>query len=145
MIQTHYDCPCLEKCPLNYAMSIIGGKWKLQIICTHNNKGTLLFNELRKKMDGISNTVLASSLRELEEKAEVCIPPDARDWDDLYRADCLSKEFMDAGLYRGTLYLCETADEKAYHIYVHAYRKNRLTKFTLDFRNRLYSAEVKED
>ena len=84
-------------------------------------------------------------LRELEEKAEVCIPPDARDWDDLYRADCLSKEFMDAGLYRGTLYLCETADEKAYHIYVHAYRKNRLAKFTLDFRNRLYSAEVKED
>ncbi|MEI3478198.1 MAG: hypothetical protein V8Q84_02810 [Bilophila sp.] len=52
---------------------------------------------------------------------------------------------MDAGLYRGTLYLCETADEKAYHIYVHAYRKNRLAKFTLDFRNRLYSAEVKED
>ena len=84
-------------------------------------------------------------LRELEEKAEVCIPLDARDWDDLYRADCLSKEFMDAGLYRGTLYLCETADEKAYHIYVHAYRKNRLAKFTLDFRNRLYSAEVKED
>ena len=68
MIQTHYDCPCLEKCPLNYAMSIIGGKWKMQIICTLNNKGTLRYNELRKKMDGISNTVLASSLRELEEK-----------------------------------------------------------------------------
>lgn len=57
MIQTHYDCPCLEKCPLNYAMSIIGGKWKMQIICTLNNKGTLRYNELRKKMDGISNTV----------------------------------------------------------------------------------------
>lgn len=60
-------------------------------------------------------------LRELEEKVEVCIPLDARDWNDLYRADCLSKEFMDAGLYRGTLYLCETADQKAYHIYVYAY------------------------
>ena len=71
MIETHYDCPCLEKCPLNYAMSIIGGKWKMQIICALNNKGPLRYNELRKKLGGISNTVLASSLRELEEKGLV--------------------------------------------------------------------------
>ena len=71
MIETHYDCPCLDKCPLNYAMTIIGGKWKMQIICTLNNKGTMRYNELRKQMDGISNTVLASSLRELEEKGLV--------------------------------------------------------------------------
>ena len=67
MIETHYDCPCLEKCPLNYAMSIIGGKWKMQIICALNNQGRLRYNELRRKLDGISNTVLASSLKELEE------------------------------------------------------------------------------
>ncbi len=66
MIDTHYDCPCLEKCPLNYAMSIIGGKWKMQIICALNNKGTLRYNQLRRKMDKISNTVLAASLKELE-------------------------------------------------------------------------------
>ena len=71
MIETHYDCPCLEKCPLSYAMSIIGGKWKMQIICALNNKGTLRYNELRKKLGGISNTVLAASLRELEEKGLV--------------------------------------------------------------------------
>ena len=71
MIATHYDCPCLEKCPLNYAMSIIGSKWKMQIICALNNKGTLRYNELRRRMDGISNTVLASSLRELEEEGLV--------------------------------------------------------------------------
>ena len=71
MIETHYDCPCLEKCPLNYAMSIIGGKWKMQIICALNNKGTLRYNELRRKMDKISNTVLAASLRELEEEGLV--------------------------------------------------------------------------
>ena len=65
MLETHYECPCLDKCPLNYAMSIIGGKWKMQIICALNNRGTLRYNELRRKMDGISNTVLASSLREL--------------------------------------------------------------------------------
>lgn len=66
MIDTHYDCPCLEKCPLNYAMSIIGGKWKMQIICALNNKGALRYNQLRRKMDKISNTVLAASLKELE-------------------------------------------------------------------------------
>lgn len=67
MIETHYNCPCLEKCPLNYAMSIIGSKWKMQIICTLNNQGRLRYNELKRKLDGISNTVLSSSLKELEE------------------------------------------------------------------------------
>ena len=71
MLETHYECPCLDKCPLSYAMSIIGGKWKMQIICALNNRGTLRYNELRRKMDGISNTVLASSLRELEEEGLV--------------------------------------------------------------------------
>lgn len=67
MIETHYDCPCLEKCPLNYAMSIIGGKWKMQILCALNNQGKMRYNELKRKLDGISNTVLAGSLKELEE------------------------------------------------------------------------------
>ncbi|MCQ2550810.1 MAG: helix-turn-helix transcriptional regulator [Clostridia bacterium] len=67
MIKTHYDCPCLESCPLNHAMTIIGGKWKMQIICALNNKGVLRYNELKKQMPGISNNVLASALKELEE------------------------------------------------------------------------------
>lgn len=66
MIDTHYDCPCLESCPLHYAMGVIGGKWKVQIICALNSAGTLRYNALKKKLDGVSNTVLASSLRELE-------------------------------------------------------------------------------
>ena len=71
MIETHYDCPCLEKCPLSYAMSLIGGKWKMQIICALNNKGALRYNELRRTMDKISNTVLAASLKEMEEEGHV--------------------------------------------------------------------------
>ena len=71
MIETHYDCPCLEKCPLSYAMSLIGGKWKMQIICALNNKGALRYNELRRTMDKISNTVLAASLKEMEEEGLV--------------------------------------------------------------------------
>ena len=71
MIETHYDCPCLEKCPLSYAMSLIGGKWKMQIICALNNKGALRYNELRRTMDKRSNTVLAASLKEMEEEGLV--------------------------------------------------------------------------
>ena len=63
---SHYDCPCMEKCPLHYAMSVIGGKWKVQIVCALTNAGALRYNALRAKLDGISNTVLAASLRELE-------------------------------------------------------------------------------
>lgn len=64
---SHYDCPCMEKCPLHYAMSIIGGKWKVQIVCALTNAGQLRYNALRARLDGISNTVLASALRELEQ------------------------------------------------------------------------------
>lgn len=67
MIETHYDCPCLENCPLNFAMSVIGGKWKMQIICALNNKGSLRYNELKRRVGGVSNTVLANSLKELED------------------------------------------------------------------------------
>ena len=63
---SHYDCPCMEKCPLHYAMSLIGGKWKVQILCSGTNAGTIRYNALRGKLVGISNTVLASALRELE-------------------------------------------------------------------------------
>ena len=33
MSESHYDCPCMEKCPLHHAMQLIGGKWKVQILC----------------------------------------------------------------------------------------------------------------
>lgn len=66
MPQSHYDCPCMEKCPLHHAMQLIGGKWKVQILCAVANAGAIRYNALRSKLDGISNTVLASALRELE-------------------------------------------------------------------------------
>ena len=62
MPQSHYDCPCMEKCPLHHAMQLIGGKWKVQILCAVANAGAIRYNALRSKLDGISNTVLASAL-----------------------------------------------------------------------------------
>lgn len=63
---SHYHCPCMERCPLHYAMGIIGGKWKVQILCAVNNAGAIRYNALRARLDGVSNTVLSGALKELE-------------------------------------------------------------------------------
>ena len=67
MPMEHENCPCMETCPLNRAMALIGGKWKMQILCSLYNNGPTRYNQLKKTLDGVSNTVLANALRELEE------------------------------------------------------------------------------
>lgn len=66
------NCPCMERCPLQDTLSLIGGKWKVPILCALHHDGTLRYNELRRKIRGITNTMLASSLRELEEDGLLC-------------------------------------------------------------------------
>lgn len=61
------NCPCMDVCPLKNVVSMIGGKWKLLILCSLNQDGTTRYNELKRKIKGITNTMLASSLKELEE------------------------------------------------------------------------------
>jgi DNA-binding HxlR family transcriptional regulator len=61
------SCPCGEVCPLESALKVIGGKWKLPILCALRQGGTARYNDLKRKIRGITNTMLASSLRELEE------------------------------------------------------------------------------
>ncbi len=63
----HENCPCMEACPLNRALKLIGGKWKMQILCSLHNNGPTRYNKLKRSLDGVSNTVLAGALRELEE------------------------------------------------------------------------------
>ena len=63
----HENCPCMETCPLNRALGLIGGKWKMQILCALSNNGPTRYNRLKKTLDGVSNTALANALRELEE------------------------------------------------------------------------------
>jgi DNA-binding HxlR family transcriptional regulator len=59
-------CPCMDSCPLGNALKLIGGKWKIPILCALYQDGTTRYNELKRKIAGITNTMLASSLRELE-------------------------------------------------------------------------------
>ena len=60
-------CPGSEQCPLQHAMEIIGGKWKLAILCSLGVDGQVRYNDLKRRISGISNTMLAKSLHELEE------------------------------------------------------------------------------
>jgi len=65
-ICTPQKCPCRTPCPLTSALELIGGKWKIAIICSLNQDGPLRYNELKRKIGGITNTMLASSLKDLE-------------------------------------------------------------------------------
>lgn len=65
-------CPCMAQCPLESALKLIGGKWKIPILCALYQDGTTRYNELRRKISGITNTMLASSLKELETDGLIC-------------------------------------------------------------------------
>ncbi len=52
-------------CSLDYAMSIIKGKWKSVIIC-HLKRSSTRFLELQRKLPGVSQKVLTENLKELE-------------------------------------------------------------------------------
>lgn len=38
------------RCPLEYGLSVFGGKWKPRIICVLGARGTLRYSELRDEM-----------------------------------------------------------------------------------------------
>ena len=61
------DCPCTERCPMNLMFNIIGGKWKIKIICTLNLNDSLRYGEIKRRITGINATMLANSLKEMEE------------------------------------------------------------------------------
>lgn len=70
-----------DQCPVLYALSIIGQKWKLPILWYLHEKENTRWAELKHRMPGITNMMLTKSLRELEEAGLVnrhqydCIPP----------------------------------------------------------------------
>jgi DNA-binding HxlR family transcriptional regulator len=53
-------------CPVEKAMSVIGGKWKL-VILFHLSYGTKRYSELMKLLSNVSDRMLARTLKELEE------------------------------------------------------------------------------
>ena len=53
-------------CGLKKVIDIVGGKWKIMILCVIDNKEVVRYGELNRSIYGITNTMLANSLKELE-------------------------------------------------------------------------------
>lgn len=53
-------------CAVEGAINLIDGKWKCVILWHLLNEGTLRFNELRKRMPGVTQRMQTNQLRELE-------------------------------------------------------------------------------
>ena len=60
-----------ERCPLIYVMELIGSKWKLPILWCLNEEDGLHYNELKRRVRGVTNTMLTKCLRELEARGLV--------------------------------------------------------------------------
>lgn len=54
-------------CPLRLTMDIIGGKWKLSIICLLNDGEPMRYNQIKRGIPGITNVMLSQSLKSFEE------------------------------------------------------------------------------
>ena len=54
-------------CPLEYALEILGGKWKLKILWTIYEFKVIRFNQLKRELSGITDLMLAKILKLLVE------------------------------------------------------------------------------
>ncbi|UHQ54446.1 MULTISPECIES: winged helix-turn-helix transcriptional regulator [Microbulbifer] len=61
---------CLEPCPIERGMRIIGGKWKGSILW-HLQDGPVRFNELARQLGGASKKMVDQRLKEMEQQGLV--------------------------------------------------------------------------
>lgn len=52
--------------PFEYALSLIGGKWKLNILFWLWKKDVMRYGEIKKVLNGITHKMLSTQLKELE-------------------------------------------------------------------------------
>lgn len=57
--------PCLEPCPIERGMRMLGGKWKGSILW-HLKDGPVRFNDLARQMGGASKKMVSQRLQEME-------------------------------------------------------------------------------
>lgn len=59
--------PALAQDPLQYAVQVIGGKWKMRILWALRSGESLRYGDIRRQIPGITDMMLSQSLRELTE------------------------------------------------------------------------------
>lgn len=52
--------------PFEYTLSLIGGKWKLNILFWLWRKDVMRYSELKKSLNGITHKMLSNQLKDLE-------------------------------------------------------------------------------
>lgn len=57
--------PCLEPCPIERGMRLLGGKWKGSILW-HLKDGPVRFNDLARQLGGASKKMVDQRLKEME-------------------------------------------------------------------------------
>lgn len=65
------ECQQPFVCPIENTLQILDGKWKITILYYLLSEGTLRFGELKKRINGITQRMLTTQLRELEQKGIV--------------------------------------------------------------------------
>lgn len=61
----------LPACPVETTLTLIGNKWQVLILRDLNLNGTMRFGELRRSVGKISQKVLTTNLRSMEESGLV--------------------------------------------------------------------------
>ena len=56
-----------KECPVVHALEIIGGKWRIPIIWELSTEKSIRYNELKRRIPGITNIMLTRSLLSLKE------------------------------------------------------------------------------
>ena len=60
----------MDGCPVKYALGILQGRWKFQVLWELAHVDSVRFNELQRRVDGISSLMLSKTLKELVDYAK---------------------------------------------------------------------------
>lgn len=61
------DQPNVTKCPLSQSIELIGGKWRIPVLCVLSGHETIRYNDLKRKVGEITNIMLTQILKDYVE------------------------------------------------------------------------------
>lgn len=54
-----------DGCGLKKVIDLVGGKWKIMILCVINNNEVVRYGDLKRSVYGITNAMLSNSLKDM--------------------------------------------------------------------------------